>query len=555
MTDLKCKILCHPSSLHFTYITVQLPVFHFEQRLCMGIVLESHCIWNWDTRSNCRNAEVLYLVCFSDGRTRHNVKHTEFLSTSLCEFMMWKEMMRLLHGETLNATKRAFGDIENSVHEIENHNPKRMCTRSSLTLQQLFSQRCQKCSSCCLPDCGKCESCVINSTTTSKSRLVCLLNMCDRMKTHQKQQTAILGWKYFFRPCHHCSPSIQHLHSAFQRLRLIAPNTSYHDSVSILTALHVSSSPVELGSFFEDLLGQPLHEACTHELEHKGYMIEWLRNGRNAARISLSGVITKCWKHLIHGTHLFTIQYNTGVSTSGCINDDNLFLKKELVSEQMAWGGHKRYSLTFHKCQHLGNSKVLLNVPYTVNWLIPSKRYETTAKFKKLPMLMIEFRNCLLQFEAKSSSIEGAGTGLFVRLMKGHAFTLKAGEMLDLGVYAPQKKSDVKSKHISLLKNVIYDWNIETWAFATVVKSHKNFVYDTTNDFTGLRHDAARRNIISYVNEISHNDQVANVSAQYDPEGQIHYLLGHWEENEGAFNIPSNGNEIELLVSTNWHNS
>jgi hypothetical protein len=225
---------------------------------------------------------------------------------------------------------------------------------------------------------------------------------------------------------------------------------------------------------------------------------------------------------------------------------------EETVSEQMAWGGYCRFCSWFqqHVLQTERVNKLLLKAPFFVKWSVPSKRclVETNVQ-QTVPCLIIEFQDCKLSFEAKQSNISGAGTGLFVSCIEGAGLTLKPGEMLDLGVYAPLNKLDVKSRHIVLLKNLLYEWQIETWTFS----AHKNdlelSVYDTTDDFSGVCHEAAKRNAISYVNEIDGKGEVANVSAQYDPEGNVHYLLGHWVKNEGNFIIPSGGESFELLVS------
>ena len=359
---------------------------------------------------------------------------------------------------------------------------------------------------------------------------------------------------------------MNNLHPSYQRLRLIAPsstlpNQNYDDpkvkSLSILAALHELSSDeqrIELGTFFESLLGCPLNEPCFHPLVSKGYIQEYY-NLHGTASTVLTGSITKCWKHFIHRTLSFTVKFdkhssNTGemAASSSILNGDD-FLIEEIVTEPMTWGGYQKFC--FHQpslSDKNQDERIPLVFPHSVIWIVPSKRSMVDSCNQRHPYLVLEFKNSILQFEAKPSTINGAGMGLFVKSVNGQGLSLQPGEMLDLGIYAPLRVDDIKSKHISMLKNLIYNWSVEPWTFASTIKNTEACIYDPTDDFTGTRHSQAKRNIISYANEICNNDDVATVSAQHDPEGNVHYLLGHWEESEGKFNISSSGKPFELMV-------
>ena len=430
-----------------------------------------------------------------------------------------------------------------------------------LTLQELFHHRCRACHLCRLPDCGICESCQTNCTTTSIHRQVCIVNMCAKLPIAAKQQKALYGWNYYFdMPFVHRSSSMNNLHQSYQRLRLVAPpsrllNQSNEDpkakSLSILAALHEILSDDqrnEFGSFFENLLGCPLSEPCSHPLLSEGYIHTYCSMNGTGNTI-LSGRITKCRKHLIHRSLSFTVKFDKILSDADKMTTSS-FLIEEIVPEQMVWGGYKKYCLKQnHLLKAKQNKKIPDDVPFSVDWMIPSKKYMVDSCHQLHPYLILEFRNSVLQFEARPSTIIGAGLGLFVKSINGRVLSLKPGEMLDLGIYAPLCVGDKKSKHISMLKNLLYDWSIETWSFASKTKNTKACIYDPTDDFTGIRHYRAKRNMISYINEICRNDDVANVTAQHDPEGNVHYLLGHWEKNEGEFTVPSRGKPLELLVS------
>lgn len=521
-------------------------------------------------------------MCFDDGRVRHNVPRTELLSASNWECDVWNEQIRLLHGEETSTTmplayqnhckadskrsakKRTLHNInESPIATKLEHFPLRKSKRLSprLTFQELFYHRCRTCPQCSLPDCGECESCRINCTTTSIHRQVCIIHMCSKIPIASKQQLSIYGWNYYFDTPQR-SPSISNLHPCYQQVRLIAPlllvNQCNQDdkarSRSIFTALHALPSDeerVKFGSFFEELTGQPLHERCSHSLTSKGYMHEY--SNRDGTRTILSGTITKCLKHFIHRTLSFTIKFDAFQSiaaklptVSPEITITNTFVIEETVSEQMAWGGYQKY------CRSLmvGNQSVnSLVAPYYVDWMTPAKiRYICNPVHQRHPYLTLEFRNCLLRFEVKPSTIKGAGMGLFVKVVNGKDLFLQPGEMLDLGIYAPLKNVDIKSRHISLLKNLIYNWSIETWSFTGKTKGSEACIFDPTDDFTGTRNFTALGSILCYVNETCHSHDVTNVSAQHDPEGNVHYLLGHWEETEGSLIILSGANPLELLV-------
>lgn len=454
---------------------------------------------------------------------------------------------------------------DNKRDYYQQRKSKRLSRR--LTFQELFYHRCRACQLCRLPDCGVCESCRTNCTTTSTHRLVCIINMCTKLPITTKRQNALYGWNYYFdTPSTQRSASINTLHPPYQRLRLIAPSSTALNqngddpkvkSFSILTALHELPSDecrIEFGAFFEALIGCPLNEPCAHTLVSKGYIHEYC-NIHGTANTILSGSITKCWKHFIHRTISFTVKFDKRLSGADKVaaslsevNGDD-FVIEDTVPEQVAWGGFQKFCLQQHAMLDKNlDVKIPLVFPYSVDWMVPSKRYMVDSCNQRLPYLILEFRNTKLQFEAKTSTISGAGLGLFVKSINGQGLSLQPGEMLDLGIYAPLRVRDIKSKHISMVKNLIYDWSVERWSFASKSKNTEECIYDPTDDFTGTRHHQAKRNMISYINEICQNDDIANVTAQHDPEGNVHYLLGHWEEREGEFVVSSCGKPLELMV-------
>jgi hypothetical protein len=264
------------------------------------------------------------------------------------------------------------------------------------------------------------------------------------------------------------------------------------------------------------------------------------------------GTITQCQQHLIHRELTFTVQYDQidGAAAAPLTMDPfNGLLPQQLsetVSHRMAWGGHLQF------CTHNRDTTDAEELPQgmlPMQWMVPSKRYlQENCTPGGLPSLIMVFRRCTLQFEAKQSLIEGAGTGLFVKCIKGPGLRLKPGQMLDIGVYTPFEKSEIKSEHISLLKNFLYDWKIGTWCVDTNRNDPKVHMFDLTEDFSGELSAMTKRNIVVYINEVVGTSETASISFSHDPDGKVHFLLGHWEAEEGDLSIRKNGEPMELLV-------
>jgi hypothetical protein len=388
----------------------------------------------------------------------------------------------------------------------------------------------------------------VNLNSTSRERQVCWLKFCKHVsKEYQIRMPAVDGWSFFFSDhVGKCSSSISHLPTVYHKLRLLQASSKDNISMNIFDAIHACKNGNErwkLGSFFEQTFGYQLHEVTHHLLIGKGYYHKSLSR-EGTIRVFL-GKISHCFKHMISGELLFTIQYTEFPKPNNKSISNHVSV--EVVSECMAWGGYKSCS-SFAIEDSLNHEKTMSKAPFYIQWTVPSRRIVEKVGQNYYPCLILEYKGKMLQFDVRPSMIPGAGNGFFVSCIGGEELVLEPGEMLDLGVYAPLHDCDVRSKHISLVKNLLFDWQIETWAFA----AHKNkpdaFVYDPTDDFSGLPNHSTQMNGISFVNEIDGKSKTACVTAQYDPEGNIHYLLGHWEYHEGPLIIPSDGKSQELLV-------
>ena len=167
---------------------------------------------------------------------------------------------------------------------------------------------------------------------------------------------------------------------------------------------------------------------------------------------------------------------------------------------------------------------------------------------KKLPRLILVWTSYQLLFTVGPSTIPNAGLGVFVQCTslvpaRTH-LRLKKGEMLDLGVYAPFRKEDVKEECVFLVKNFIMGLKCEEWTF-DAGPTQVSYQFDITDDWTGELHDLAAQHIPAYVNE-SNMESLPSVHAEHDPEGVVHYLLG------GRTNdliLPADGSKVELFIN------
>jgi hypothetical protein len=111
--------------------------------------------------------------------------------------------------------------------------------------------------------------------------------------------------------------------------------------------------------------------------------------------------------------------------------------------------------------------------PFYVSWLVPDERNEIPMQDNGvLPALTMFVRGFHLVFTVKTSSIPNAGNGVFLTckaLRDEPYFELAAGELLDLGVYAPYRSEDRRKEHIWLLKNFVHSRKCEEFNLGTFV--------------------------------------------------------------------------------------
>jgi hypothetical protein len=227
--------------------------------------------------------------------------------------------------------------------------------------------------------------------------------------------------------------------------------------------------------------------------------------------------------------------------------DDNL-------SEEDAWGGYVSFvENTPNQDGDLG--KVNSVKAFYHKWIFPKLSQRIQEEADGLPRHVMIVDGFKLEFYVKESSIPNGGLGLFVRCISvnplGKApryFKLEAGHLLHLSIYAPLQKEDRRPDFVMLLKNFVHMWEAEGWSFDVAHFDKQGGCFDITDDWTGELNSLARQNFVVYANETDGKNEVQTLVPNHDPEGNIHYFLGHAYEDDGAFQIPANGEEVELKI-------
>ena len=286
-----------------------------------------------------------------------------------------------------------------------------------------------------------------------------------------------------------------------------------------------------------------------HFLVGKEYCHEWTdADGRNKV---IYGMITACERDTLDKDHLlFTVTYNEEsfddiVKTKRSCELDFKPIKR--MSLEWALGGYLAYA-----SKHV--SSLLKESVFSSSsrrWLTPDMLTEDIVlgpDGKELPRLTLVWNAFRLVFTVRQSTIPNAGLGVFVQCTSLVPFrtslTLRKGEMLDLGVYAPLRKEDLKEECVFLVKNFIMGLKCEEWTFdaGQTPASHQ---FDITDDWTGELHEIAARRIPAYMNECKMEDN-PSVCAAHDPEGVLHYML---DARVSDLTLPADGSMVELFIN------
>jgi hypothetical protein len=247
------------------------------------------------------------------------------------------------------------------------------------------------------------------------------------------------------------------------------------------------------------------------------------------------------------------------------LNNDKLEERQETIESFPL----KSYWVTFddlqagYYCAKSSESSVPItdtndNPPFFIQYKVPHMQF-TMQQEPLLPRVSFVY-NHRFHIELQvlpSRQAPHAGYGLFAcvnavddnddsNAPKASTVEIPTGVLIDLGVYGPLRPEDRKPWSARLLKSYIYSYHCGSWFFET--SKEDDAVFDMTDDGTGQLHELARRNVLMYANETSGAEQdIQSLWPIYDPEGAVHFYLGHPDPAQGPLLLPI-GCPVELLV-------
>ncbi len=289
-----------------------------------------------------------------------------------------------------------------------------------------------------------------------------------------------------------------------------------------------------------------------HFLVNKRYYREWIsRDGRTKA---IYGKIESCARGGDDkGKITFNVILDLSVGKWFAFGVRNEAPNARMcnVEESDAWAGYLAYTAQSKGKQFLGPNVCLpkKNTFYR-HYILPTMIHACPQQ--RIIDLVVKGHH--LQLKAKESKVPNGGLGLFITatplatifsLCNQVALVFEEGELVDLGVYGPLRTEDLKPNHVLIVKEFVHNWKAEAWSFGSNGKD--NLVFDITDDDTGNLSKMAESNILVFTNETDGNE-TPSVFAKEDPEGAMHYYLGHSYLGQGCLVIPNDGTEVELKV-------
>ena len=407
---------------------------------------------------------------------------------------------------------------------------------------KLFQKRCKTCLLCTKKDCGLCTSCLRNHHRKGESKEICFHRMCSKIAPKNKAQRALgfpPGYLFYFE---------EHLEHSFSQ----STQTVQSNSASTVSGLHILapdgrifSKPYSAARLLGDRqdtavqqfnahVGLASYDVNPHHfLVGRGYCCEWTDvKGHNRL---IFGKISKCFK--TRGLPKFLVEYSDKSRSLLNSMSNSAYGRPIPVTEEIdcdnAWGG----CVNFERNMKLnrGPGSVIKSLDRTMacrTVIVPDVRAERIVDYNgdKVPELTLLVRGYKLVFSVKTSTIPKAGYGVFVTCTSllptiaggrqggtcSDVFRLMAGELLDLGIYAPFKKSDTKHACVFNCKTYCFSMKTENYSFNC---PDVDYTYDISDDKTGEPHDVARQHIPMYFNETTTDAET--VHAEHDPEGSV----------------------------------
>lgn len=434
-------------------------------------------------------------------------------------------------------------------------------TGNSLAPSVLYRLRCGICEMCTRETCKKCHNCVLNDGRTMRYPLVCFRKICERFQDYQKKQTAPgleKGWTFYFSLPRE-SPRVRH--QCLRGLIILSPNNEKFTDVEAALEHQSGANSSDLQQrrqqFYSHIGVSLLVTVPNHTLVDKSFFKEWMRV--DGTKVFLTGKVAKVEEDLVNYLEVFTVVFDQDARER--INRSNH--GKLHVPESLNFAHNETWDACLRSYEISGTQPDRLHafIPFCERWETPHtySSHMVPAEgtilpgYVVLPCVEITYKGYLLRFSVKKSTIPNARFGVFLSIRPliqsddlPKEFRLPAGKLLDFGIYAPFRMEDTRSDHEHFIKSIIHSYKNEMYCF--VGRDHDCYL-DITDDCTGELHAVARRHIPPYVNELRDpTREIPSVHARLDPEGALHYLLGHPERDLGDFRFLANGSEEEIFV-------
>lgn len=425
--------------------------------------------------------------------------------------------------------------------------PPPMVDQKLLTPQELWKNRCGNCPNCLKPECLKCASCVSNMRKAAAgngdgSRECCLQAMCCNIETRLQPAWGFPpGWVYEFK----AEPERDF--PEMKGLVLTAPNgrgTRYKSVEKARNHNHLVLKDLDPAIFYRHVgldFGKKRQRSFSDfdvsvshaKMPRTMDLVEFdpqslIGRGFSQKWISVDGTCKILFGTIVHysdSRHMFKVKWNSASRAQANSRPNRCGLQVPETQEFFdveALGGCDLYQTI---TSQPGSAPPGFRKIWLVPEVPPTKDFTgMSAEGQRLPKLTLIFRGFKLCFRVKKSLIPNAGFGVFASCQciagsDAPYFELPAGELLDLGVYAPHRAEDLKTETVLAVKNFLFSLKPEGWIFDTDENNaeHKGHCYDITDDFTGELHDGAKMQVPVYVNETD-GIAVPTVTAAHDPE-------------------------------------
>jgi len=262
-----------------------------------------------------------------------------------------------------------------------------------------------------------------------------------------------------------------------------------------------------------------------HPLINKCIVRKWLDASFQTR--CLPGIVRHCWNNLETDSIEVEVEYPMDSwEEEKKLTPGWEIPQRELIPAEIALGCRK----IFERENGFPISSIVdRSIP--VQWIVPDQvdDYPTLPPKRRL---VVTEKNLVIELEARTSNIPGAGWGVFAKAshlsnesqVNESGYVLSRGEWIDLGIYSPLRLEDLQHEAALIVKSFIFDSKPEGWIFGQS-DDNRHYCFDITDSESGDLHSLAKTNVVVYVNETDGKESPL-IHSRRDPFSHVHYLLG-----------------------------